>query len=205
MLARVKLKEINGSPYKRWSMWFNSMPREEPYRGLTYFVHSFLETKIFLEIQVVHGRRQLVLWNLWLSPITSATLVICSRLGNTMCWLITDQTASVNWRKVGMKSDSVPLISRATHVLQWSKQRDMPNCEIINSSEAQKFDLSSDCRLQFACMKLESLVIAGQPYCGEYVPGLCIHRPSHSGSWLGPKSLYNAEGRVSDFNEVVTR
>ncbi|KAK8963562.1 hypothetical protein KSP40_PGU000220 [Platanthera guangdongensis] len=27
--------------------------------------------------------------------------------------------------------------------------------------------LSSDCRLQLACMKLESLVIAGQPYGGE--------------------------------------
>ena len=27
-------------------------------------------------------------------------------------------------------------------------------------------------------MKLESLVIAGQPYGGEFVPGPCTHRPS---------------------------
>ncbi len=35
MLARVKLKGIDGGPHKRWSMWFNSMIREEPYQGLT--------------------------------------------------------------------------------------------------------------------------------------------------------------------------
>ena len=35
MLARVKLKGIDGSPHKRWSMWFNSMQHEEPYQGLT--------------------------------------------------------------------------------------------------------------------------------------------------------------------------
>ena len=35
MLARVKLKGIDGGPHKRWSMWFNSMQREEPYQGLT--------------------------------------------------------------------------------------------------------------------------------------------------------------------------
>ena len=34
----VKLKGIDGGPHKRWSMWFNSMVREEPYLGLTYTV-----------------------------------------------------------------------------------------------------------------------------------------------------------------------
>ncbi len=43
--------------------------------------------------------------------------------------------------------------------------------------------LSSDCRLQLACMKTELLVTAGQLYCGEYVPGPCTHRPSRHGSW----------------------
>ena len=45
-------------------------------------------------------------------------------------------------------------------------------------SESQKAGLSSDCRLQFACMKSESLVTADQLRCGEYVPGPCTHRPS---------------------------
>ena len=30
----MKLKGIDGGPHKRWSMWFNSMIREEPYQGL---------------------------------------------------------------------------------------------------------------------------------------------------------------------------
>ena len=46
-----------------------------------------------------------------------------------------------------------------------------------------KVGLSSDCRLQLACMKLELLVNAGQLYCVEYVPGDCTHRPSSHGSW----------------------
>ncbi len=33
--ARLKLKEIDGGPHKRRSMWLNSMQREEPYQGLT--------------------------------------------------------------------------------------------------------------------------------------------------------------------------
>ncbi len=50
-------------------------------------------------------------------------------------------------------------------------------------SQSYKVGLSSDCRLQLACMKLELLVTAGQPHCGEYVPGSCTHRPSRHGSW----------------------
>ena len=34
-VARLKLKEIDGGPHKRWSMLFNSKQREEPYQGLT--------------------------------------------------------------------------------------------------------------------------------------------------------------------------
>ena len=33
--ARLKLKGIDGDPHKQRSVWFNSMPREEPYPGLT--------------------------------------------------------------------------------------------------------------------------------------------------------------------------
>ena len=34
-LDRMKLKGIDGDPHKRWSMWFNSKQREEPYQILT--------------------------------------------------------------------------------------------------------------------------------------------------------------------------
>ena len=36
-VARLKLKGIDGDPHKRWSMWFNSKQREEPYQVLTSF------------------------------------------------------------------------------------------------------------------------------------------------------------------------
>ena len=54
-------------------------------------------------------------------------------------------------------------------------------------SESQKAGLSSDCRLQLACMKPESLVTADQLRCGEYVPGPCTHRPSRHESRFRPK------------------
>ena len=60
---------------------------------------------------------------------------------------------------------------------------------LVRVSESAKLSLSSDCRLQLAYMKPESLVIASQLYGGEYVPGPCTHRPSHHGSWFCPKSL----------------
>ena len=45
-----------------------------------------------------------------------------------------------------------------------------------------KASLSSDWSLQPDSMKLDSLVIAHQPWRGEYVPGPCTHRPSSHGS-----------------------
>ena len=41
-----------------------------------------------------------------------------------------------------------------------------------------KTSLSSDRSLQPDFVKLDSLVIAHQPWRGEYVPGPCTHRPS---------------------------
>ena len=55
--------------------------------------------------------------------------------------------------------------------------------QAVRRSQSSKPDLSSDCRLQLACMKPELLVTARQQQCGEYVPGSCTHRPSRHGSW----------------------
>ncbi len=55
-------------------------------------------------------------------------------------------------------------------------------------SKSQKAGPSSDWRLQPASMKPESLVIADQLRCGEYVPEPCTHRPSSHESWRHPKS-----------------
>ena len=61
--------------------------------------------------------------------------------------------------------------------------------QVARRSQSRKAGLSSDCRLQLACMKSELLVTAGQPHCGEYVPGPCTHRPSRHGSWQRLKSV----------------
>ncbi len=66
--------------------------------------------------------------------------------------------------------------------------------EAARRSQSHKADLSPDCRLQLACMKLELLVTAGQQYCGEYVPGPCTHRPSRHGSWEYLKSVGQPQG-----------
>ena len=84
-------------------------------------------------------------------------------------------------------------------------------CKPAMASQSEKAGLSSDCRLQLACMKLESLVIVDQLRHGEYVPGPCTHRPSRHGSCECPKSVPEpargqaAEGKRSDWGEVVTR
>ena len=83
--------------------------------------------------------------------------------------------------------------------------------EVARRSQSSKATLSSDCGLQFAHMKLESLVIADQPRRGEYVLGPCTHRPSRHGSLLYRKSVRQpareaaAHGMAGDWGEVVTR
>ncbi len=54
--------------------------------------------------------------------------------------------------------------------------------EAARWSQSHKTDPSSDWSLELDSMKVESLVIAHQPWRGEYVPGPCTHRPSSHGS-----------------------
>ena len=56
-------------------------------------------------------------------------------------------------------------------------------------SKSHKTRRSPDWSLQLDSMKSESLVIADQHCCGEYVPGSCTHRPSHHGSVLHQKQV----------------
>ncbi len=54
--------------------------------------------------------------------------------------------------------------------------------EAARWSQSQKAGHSSDWSLELDSMKVESLVIAHQPWRSEYVPGPCTHRPSSHGS-----------------------
>ena len=68
------------------------------------------------------------------------------------------------------------LTSGATHTLQWPVQRAAKPRGGANPSKA---GLSSDCRLQLACMKEELLVTAGQHTAVNMFPGL-VHTARHT-------------------------
>ena len=82
--------------------------------------------------------------------------------------------------------------------------------EPARGSQSQKTVLSSDCRLQLACMKLESLVMADQHAAVNTFPGL-VHTARHTmGVGFTRRRCANRKeaaghGKVSDWGEVVTR
>ncbi len=62
-------------------------------------------------------------------------------------------------------------------------------------SQSQKVGLSSDCRLQFACMKVESLVIPDQHAGVNTFPGL-VHTARHTTKASCTRSRWaNPQGR----------
>ena len=73
-----------------------------------------------------------------------------------------------------------------------------------------KSRLSSDCRLQLACMKSELLVIADQHAAVNTFPGL-VHTARHTMGVGSARSQYPnrkggaVEGETNDWGEVVTR
>jgi len=173
-------------------MWFNSMQREEPYQGLT--CQNLRETGSALNtggawLSSARVARCWVKSNNERNPRFSASI----KLGTL------ERLPVTNRRKVGMTSVSMPLRLGYTYYYGQGQQV---------SDDKQPANRGSDCRPQLACMKLESLVIAGQHYCGEYVPGL-THRPSHMEAGLAEvvtlTARRDAEGQADDWGEVVTR
>ena len=82
-------------------------------------------------------------------------------------------------------SHHAPYVQGFTHATMAGTNR----CDPVRGSESENAGLSSDRSLQLDCVKSESLVIADQHCCGEYVPGPCTHRPSHHESRVYQKSL----------------
>ena len=82
--------------------------------------------------------------------------------------------------------------------------------EPARGSQSQKAGLSSDCRLQLAYMKSESLVSADQQAALNTFPGL-VHTARHTTkagctrSHCANRKEAGAEGMVGDWGEVVTR
>ena len=101
----------------------------------------------------------------------------------------------------------MPLMIWATHVLQWCLTE---GSNPARASKSQKRHLSSDCRLQPACTKLESLVIADQNAAVNTFPGV-VHTARHTMGAGNTRSQWPnrkegaAEGGVDNWGEVVTR
>ena len=83
-------------------------------------------------------------------------------------------------------------------------------CYFARRCQSEKTVLSSDCRLQLACMKLESLVIAYQNDAVNTFPGL-VHTARHITKVVCTRSRDpnrkegSAQGMNHDWGEVVTR
>src|SRR6185369_9824254 len=205
--ARLKLKGIDGGPHKRWSMWFNSTQREEPYQALTWGVWVS-ERRSFSSAGSHTGAA-------WLS---SARVV--------RCWV-----KSRNERNPRLQLPS----GKAGHFGETADDKSEEGGDDVKSSwplwagphtcynggdrgqrrgdpePISKSRLSSDCTLQLGCMKVESLVIADQHAAVNTFPGL-VHTARHTmgvGSTLSrcanPAMGVADHGRVSDWGEVVTR
>ena len=83
-------------------------------------------------------------------------------------------------------------------------------CQPARGSQSQKTVLSSDCRLQLACMKLESLVMLYQNDSVNTFPGL-VHTARHitkvgcTRNRRANRKEAGAQGMTHDWGEVVTR
>ena len=102
----------------------------------------------------------------------------------------------------------MPLMTWATHVLQWQYNRGKQYSDV---EQIPKNCPSSDCRLQLACMKSELLVIADQHAAVNTFPGL-VHTARHTTRVVCTRSRRpnpfrggGVEGVEGEGGEVVTR
>ena len=159
-------------------MWFNSTQREEPYLGLTWPGKPG-ETLAPLRSPVTGAA--------WLSSARVVRCWVKSRNERNPCPMLPavrpgthGRLPVTNRRKVGTTSSHhAPYVQGYTR----ATLADTEGCDTARWSESLKAGLSSDRSLQLDCVKSESLVIADQQRCGEYVPGPCTHRPSRHESW----------------------
>ena len=120
----------------------------------------------------------------WLSSARVVRCWVKSRNERNPCLVLparcggdSRETAGVNSEEGGETSNHhAPYVLGFTH----ATMAGTVGCDAVRRSESLKAGLSSDRCLQLDTVKLESLVIADQQRCGEYVLGPCTHRPSRS-------------------------
>ena len=124
MVARLKLKGIDGGSHKRWRMWFNSKQREEPYQVLTY-------RDYFGESQLIASNGVTGTGAAWLSSARAVRCQVKSfnernpyvelptgKAGNSR------RAAAKAGGRRGRRQVIMAFMTWATHVLQWMVQRE---------------------------------------------------------------------------------
>ena len=122
----------------------------------------------------------------WLSSARAVRCRLkCHNERNPCCQLLTgsaedsDKTAIVRCEEGGDDVKSARPLHPGRHTCYNGVDKGKPPGD---RERIPKPRLSSDRSLQPDSVKLDSLVIAHQPWRGEYVPGPCTHRPSSHGS-----------------------
>ena len=185
MVARLKLKGIDGGSHKRWRMWLNSRLREEPYPRFDMLENPY-ESRECPSGSSCTGAA-------WLS---SARVVRCrvkslnernpylqlpaSNVGDS------GETAGVKPEEGGddVKSSWPLCLGLHTSYNGTDKRTRNREVEQIRKTVPQ-FGLQAATRLHEAGIASNRR----SAYCGECVPEPCTHRPSSHESWEGPKSL----------------
>src|SRR5262252_4859853 len=174
-VSTLKLKEIDGGPHKRWSMWFNSKQRAEPYQPLTWDVWAS-ETGSFSSAGVHTGAA-------WLSSARVVRCWVKSRNERNPHLQLPTGRAGHSGETAGDKPEeggddvksSWPLRA-GLHTCYNGGDRGMRRRKPWQISKSR---LSSDWGLQRDPMKLESLVIADQHAAVNTFPGL-VHTARHT-------------------------
>ena len=177
--ARLKLKGIDGGPHKRWSMWFNSTQREEPYLGLTY-TGNRSETAGPLRSPCTGAA--------WLSSARVVRCWVKSRNERNPCPLLPSRYGGHSEETAGDKPEEGGDDVKSA----WPLCLGLHTCYNgrYKPSRSRKRELIGESRSQFglqAATRLHEVGIAsnrGSARRGEYVPGPCTHRPSHHESRL---------------------
>ena len=159
-------------------MWFNSMIREEPYPGLKCMCASCESERVLFGDTYVGAA--------WLSSARAVRCRLkCHNERNPYRQLLTGraedsgETAVVRREEGGDDVKSARPLHPGRHTCYNGVDKGKPPGD---RERIPKPRLSSDRSLQLDSVKLDSLVIAHQPWRGEYVPGPCTHRPSSHGS-----------------------
>jgi len=152
---------------------------------------------MWMILQALHGCRQLVSWDVWLSPLTSATLM--------KCW-----SNQLSFHSLKKRIADYHSFHTASDILEegennvkssWPLWAGLHTCYIGNYKTKQWSDseqifkncLCSDCSLQLESMKEESLVIVDQhATVNLYLSLVLTARHTLEAEWVGNKILSNS-------------